>query len=170
MRDRVVVAAERGFVAGGLSTLRFNFRGAGRSPGRHDGGRGERDDVRAALGFLDEHVPHGPLVVAGYSFGCAVGLSVGAEHPRAAALMGVGVSFLLLAPPTLEGFEGAKVFVQGDRDELGPLAEVRPWVEALAGDARLIVVPGADHFFAGPLADTVGRAAEALAREIVNPV
>src|SRR5687767_7057538 len=34
--------------AGGL-VLRFNFRGVGASEGRHDEGRGEQDDLLAAL-------------------------------------------------------------------------------------------------------------------------
>src|SRR3989304_7811827 len=36
----------------GLPVLRFNFRGAGKSQGKHDHGRGEGDDVRAALDWL----------------------------------------------------------------------------------------------------------------------
>jgi alpha/beta superfamily hydrolase len=168
MRNRVVVTAARGLVRGGLSTLRFNFRGTGRSAGNHDRGVGERDDVAAAIRFLHEHVPEGPLLVAGYSFGCAVGLAAGAKEARTAGLLGIGVSFRLLEPPDLGGFSGPRVFVQGDRDELGPLDEVRAWTRTLAGDVQLVEVSGADHFFGGDHVEPVGEAAEALARRLTD--
>ena len=57
----------------GFPVLRFNFRGTGLSQGEHDHGKGEVDDVRAALDWLD-HEFHLPLIFAGFSFGAAVGL------------------------------------------------------------------------------------------------
>src|SRR5687768_18215187 len=55
-----------------LATLRFNFRGTGQSTGRHDGGAGERDDVRAALSALAGRLrAPGAVALAGYSFGAA---------------------------------------------------------------------------------------------------
>src|SRR5215510_12607909 len=57
--------------------LRFNFRGTGLSEGVHDRGQGEQGDVAAALDFLASEFAGLPLVVAGFSFGCWVGLRVG---------------------------------------------------------------------------------------------
>ena len=52
MDSPVVVAAAEACAGRGLATLRFNFRGVGASAGAWDEGRGERDDVRAALADL----------------------------------------------------------------------------------------------------------------------
>jgi len=52
MHNKVVYQAAKSLDALGLPVLRFNFRGAGMSEGKHDRGEGERGDVRAALDFL----------------------------------------------------------------------------------------------------------------------
>src|SRR5262245_20436228 len=57
MHNKVVHAAAEALARRGLPTLRFNFRGVGRSTGRHDNGRGEQDDLTAALAFLEERWP-----------------------------------------------------------------------------------------------------------------
>lgn len=64
--------------AHGITVVRFDFRGVGRSTGTHDGGRGERHDVVAAAGWLAERVD-APLVLAGWSFGADVALTVAVD-------------------------------------------------------------------------------------------
>src|SRR5690349_18353795 len=74
MHNKVVYQAAKSLDAFGLPVLRFNFRGAGLSAGEHDRGNGEREDGRAALDFLAADFPETPLLLAGFSFGCGVGL------------------------------------------------------------------------------------------------
>ena len=71
MANNVVLTAVRALAARGMSALRFNFRGVGRSTGTYGGGMEEADDVAAALAFLKSRTP-GPHYVVGYSFGAAV--------------------------------------------------------------------------------------------------
>ena len=71
MANNVVVTAVRALAARGMSALRFNFRGVGRSTGVYGGGLEEAFDVAAALKFLKSRTP-GPHYVVGYSFGAAV--------------------------------------------------------------------------------------------------
>jgi alpha/beta superfamily hydrolase len=52
MHNKVVYHTAKAFSSFGLPVLRFNFRGTGLSEGTHDEGRGEVDDVRAALDWL----------------------------------------------------------------------------------------------------------------------
>ncbi len=62
MHNKVVYHAMKAFQSFGLPVLRFNFRGTGLSEGEHDHGRGEQDDVRAALDWLDNELsPAYPL-------------------------------------------------------------------------------------------------------------
>src|SRR5579863_2757718 len=82
MHNKVVYQAAKSLDALGLAVLRFNFRGTGLSAGTHDRGRGERGDVIAALDFLAKEFPAKPLLVAGFSFGCFVGLRVGCKDDR----------------------------------------------------------------------------------------
>ena len=90
MHNKVIYQTAKSLDALGLAVLRFNFRGAGTSAGVHDRGRGEQGDVRAALDFLANEFPGVPLLLAGFSFGCWVGLRVGCEDKRVAELIGLG--------------------------------------------------------------------------------
>src|SRR4030095_7106968 len=94
----VVVRAAEVAREAGLATLRFNFRGVGASEGSHDHGRGEQEDVRAALATLRTRLA-GPLGLAGYSFGAWVSSRVAVP---AAGLTALG----LIAPPlSMFGFD-----------------------------------------------------------------
>lgn len=79
MHNKVAYQAAKSLDSLGLAVLRFNFRGTGMSAGTHDRGRGERGDVTAAVDFLATEFPGIPLLVAGFSFGCFVGLRVGCK-------------------------------------------------------------------------------------------
>src|SRR6267142_7001445 len=52
MHNKVVYQTAKTLHRFGLPVLRFNFRGVGLSEGKHDEGRGEEEDVSAALDFL----------------------------------------------------------------------------------------------------------------------
>jgi alpha/beta superfamily hydrolase len=80
MHNKVVFRAAKAALDTGLPTLRFNFRGVGRSAGTFASGIGERGDVRAALDFLSARFPGLPVCVIGFSFGSWVGLEVGASQ------------------------------------------------------------------------------------------
>lgn len=131
----------------GCSTLRFNFRGVGRSQGRHDGGRGERDDVRAALGWAGERAPGLPQLLAGFSFGAWMAVEVGSLEPQVKGVLAVGlpVGFLEL--------EGARACprplaaIQGERDEFAGPERVAALLEGSVAARRQAVVPGASHLF-----------------------
>ena len=50
MNNKVVYSLFQAFAKKGFSTLRFNFRGVGRSEGSYDNGEGELADAAAAMG------------------------------------------------------------------------------------------------------------------------
>ena len=148
MRSIVVSALVQELPKRGVSCLRFNFRGVEASEGEWDAGDAERHDVVAAIDQLSlELAPSTPLILAGWSFGADVALSV--RDPRIAA-------WLAIAPPLRWGHDGdatatdprAKLFVLAEHDEVrGPgeiEADIRAWV-----NADDVIVPGASHFFIG---------------------
>ena len=143
MENPVVEILSEVLFAAGISTLRFTFRGVGRSAGAFDGGQGEQEDVLAAVSFLEER-GNGEVALAGYSFGSWVNAAVLVRKRLLPAI--------LVAPPitlcefdfdALRGRVGA--ILCGDRDQFCPAELVRIIADDLP--CRLDLIPGADHFF-----------------------
>jgi alpha/beta superfamily hydrolase len=140
MDNHVVIAICDALAARGAATLRFNFRGAGRSDGAHDDGRGEASDARAAIALLREAAPHARLVVAGYSFGAMIAASVAADASPAALIL---VSPPLRAGPLTElDPRLPTLLITGGADQIAPAASLRGLA---AGAVRAVEVEGADH-------------------------
>jgi len=149
MHFKVVFRMARALARAGFGVLRFNFRGVGASQGVHDGGRGERDDFRAALDHA-ERMGGGPLLAAGFSFGSVMALEAGAGDPRVSWLVAAGL------PVDRWPFSGARIaqpalVISGALDAIADTKLLREAVPARFDRARLDLVAGADHFFTGHL-------------------
>ena len=157
MHNKVVFQAAKALDSLGIAVLRFNFRGAGLSEGIHDKGRGEIHDVRAALEFLATQFPTVRLLVAGFSFGCWVGMRAGCEDARVEKLIAIGAPVNNSDFSYLGKCAKPKLFVHGSNDEHGDVEKVRQMVASLPGENELVVVDGVDHFFAGKI-EELGKA------------
>ena len=152
MNNRIVHALYQRFQAMGFSTLRFNFRGVGRSQGRYDGGIGEISDAAAALDFLQAVNPNASsLWVAGYSFGSYVGMQLLMRRPEMSGFISISppashYDFGFLAPCPCNG-----LMLHGSEDELVPESSVRKLVEKLNTQKGIKIehttIAGAGHFF-----------------------
>ena len=138
----------------GFPVLRFNFRGAGLSEGEHDQGRGEVDDVRAGLDWLENEF-HLPIVFCGFSFGAATGLRAVCGDPRVACLISLGTPVAVQGRLYTYAFLGQcakpKLFVSGSRDQYSPRADLEEVVKIAQEPKELAIVEGGDHFFEGHL-------------------
>ena len=164
MENPVVVRAVEVGWEQGLSTLRFNFRGVGRSEGTHAAGVGERDDARAAIMHLAAWLPaEAPLGLAGYSFGASVAAAVPATDPPVAALALIAppLGMVDVAAPVAPG--RPTLVVAGTRDQYCPVEALEAFARRIPG-ARSAIIEGADHFFFGKLFP-LGEALAAWARE-----
>ena len=156
MHNKVVFRIARAFQEAGFAVLRFNFRGTGRSEGEHDQGRGEQDDLRAAIRFVEQKYADAELWLAGFSFGSMVMLRAACGDDRVRALVAAGAPVAKYDFTQLVHCDRPKLFVQGELDEFGPPAELTRFVERLAEPKQLKVIAGADHFFADHL-DELGQ-------------
>ena len=153
--------ATKGLGRSGCAVLRFNFRGVGKSEGTYDEGRGERDDMRAALDVMAARFPGVPLWAGGMSFGSWVGMNVGVEDPRVSTLIGIA------APVNKWDFEAVakstkpKFFVHGELDEICGFKEINAFYARAADPKELVIIDGSDHLFAG-VVNEVGDAMEEL--------
>lgn len=83
MNNKVVYTLYRSFTYLGFNTLRFNFRGVGRSEGTYDNGEGELKDAAAALDWLQtRNATASSCWVAGFSFGAWVGIQLLMRRPE----------------------------------------------------------------------------------------
>jgi uncharacterized protein len=176
MHNKVVFHTVKALNSFGFPVLRFNFRGTGLSEGKHDNGRGEIDDVRVALNWLDAEF-HLPLIFAGFSFGAAVGLHAACADKRIRAVIGVGTPVAPVAAdaeePRVYTFEylqncaKPKLFISGARDRFGPKAKLEAMVASASEPKKLVLIEGADHFFEGRLRE-MREAIEAWVKETLG--
>lgn len=148
MANNVVEALRRGASQAGWGTLRFNFRGVGRSGGRQGDDRAAVADTLAAARWLAQRQP-GPLALLGYSFGCLVG-SLAAEK-----IAGLERG-LWVAPPLALGDlapwppgAGPLLIMAGAADEFTSVPRLEAYVRQTGARARLQTIPGLDHFWWG---------------------
>ena len=151
MHNKVVYQAAKALHLRGIPVLRFNFRGAGMSEGTHDKGRGEAEDVRTALNFMETEYPAADLILAGFSFGSWVGLRVGCGDARVTDLIGLGIPVDRSNLDYLVECAKPKLFVQGGNDQFGSRENVEKLFASMAEPKNLVFVDGADHFFTGQL-------------------
>jgi uncharacterized protein len=78
---------------------------------------------------------------------------VGCEDERVTALIGLGAPVNQTDFSFLRHCVKPKLFVHGADDQYGDIAKLKPLVQSLPGENQLVVVSGADHFFAGKLGD-----------------
>jgi len=149
MHNPVVFHCARALHEAGFETLRFNFPGVGESTGAHRHGIGEVDDARAALDFLLARQPAArEVLVAGFSFGAAVGLRFGCDDARVHHLIGIATPTGHYDLTFLASCAKRKLFVHGDRDDVAPLVGLERVLREHAVPAYdLAVVHGTGHFF-----------------------
>lgn len=171
LHNKVVFHAMKALNSFGFPVLRFNFRGTGLSEGEHAHGEGEVDDVRVALDWLENEF-HLPMILAGFSFGAAVGLRVGCPDSRVRAVIGLGTPVAAVENrhydfEFLKSCDKPKLFVSGTRDQFGPRIKLEQLVQSLPEPKKLVMIDAADHFFEGRLRE-MRDAIEPWVREVIG--
>lgn len=152
LHNKVVYHTMKALSSVGLPVLRFNFRGVGLSEGNFDHGRGELEDARAALDWLDANLKR-PILLAGFSFGSFIGLQAACGDERVNGIIALGVPYLAegrsYTYEFLEQCTQPKLFLCGAEDQFGPRKAVEPILQRAADPKKMVWVEGAEHFFQG---------------------
>ncbi len=158
----------------GLASLRFNYRGVGKSEGGYGEGVGESEDLLAIIDWLTEHYPGTPLWLAGFSFGSYVALRAAGLRP---------VAQLITIAPAVNRLDFSDLpipncpwlLVHGEADEIVPFAEVVAWLETVTPSPETVYLEGVGHFFHGQLPQLqthlmarLGTAAARINRDLKN--
>jgi alpha/beta superfamily hydrolase len=157
MLNKVVSTLQRTVRDAGLITLRFNYRGVGKSAGSHDMGTGEVDDAQAAAAWLLARHPGLPLTLLGFSFGGFVAATLGgrleAQGQAVARLFMIAPAVMRIASQDDLPKGGELVLIQPDTDEVVEPQLVYQWSERLQRPHELLKVAECGHFFHGKLTD-----------------
>ena len=167
MHSLVIGELFRELPAHGVTCLRFNFRGVEGSGGAWDEGRGERNDVVAALDALAARIPADleVIVLAGWSFGADMALST--DDPRVRAWLAIAPPLYYAAEPDAVGRDPRpKHLVLAERDQVRAPDDLRTATSEWSA-TTVEVVRGADHFFVGRT-DRVVTAARGFVARLVD--
>ncbi|MGD8379501.1 MAG: alpha/beta hydrolase [Gammaproteobacteria bacterium] len=152
MTNKVAHMLARSFNALGAVTLRFNFRGVGRSEGTYDEGRGEVEDAIAAAGWMRRRWPDTRLWLGGFSFGAQVALRASARiRPDWIVTVAPPVQRFIDDPPPVP--DCPWLLLQGQDDELVDARQVVDWAKHLEPAPDIVLFPDTSHFFHGKLTD-----------------
>ncbi|KAF0097724.1 MAG: alpha/beta hydrolase domain-containing protein [Hyphomonadaceae bacterium] len=174
MQDRVAVMLHKLYVERGFSTLRFNFRGVGKSQGSFDNGTGELADAASMLDWLQGINPNAKFTwVAGYSFGAYIALQLLMRRPEIDAFIAVAtpcnhydLSFLAPCPSS-----GMMYF--GSNDLVSPPLDVERSVSKIRTQKGELVeweeIEGADHFYKDQLGVLRDKASAYIDRTMALP-
>jgi alpha/beta superfamily hydrolase len=152
MNNKIVYALHKSFMDQGFATLRFNFRGVGKSEGVYAGGEGELADAAAALDWIQLTFPAvRNFWVAGFSFGAWVSMQLLMRRPELEGFIAISppankYDFSFLAPCPVSG-----LIVQGDADPVVTPKSVDALVAKLNLQKNIKIdyrsIENADHFF-----------------------
>jgi alpha/beta superfamily hydrolase len=148
--NKVVYTVARSFHDLGVPTLRFNFRGVGKSAGSFAEGIGETDDALAAVAFASGRWPGAAVWLGGFSFGGAVAVRTAARlQPARLVTVAPAIRRVSLGDAPLP--ECPWLIVQGDADDLVDHRDVLDWASHMARPPQIALLQGVGHFFHGKL-------------------
>ena len=152
MNNEVVFNLYQNFARRGFSSLRFNFRGVGRSQGQFDNGQGELSDAASALDWMQSRNPNtNTCWIAGFSFGAWVAMQLMMRRPEISGFISIAPpasqhDFSFLAPCPASG-----MIIHGDKDEVVPQSSVNKLAQKLQKQKNIKIdyriIEGSDHFF-----------------------
>ena len=156
MNNKIVYSLYHAFARNGFSTMRFNFRGVGRSQGKFDDGVGELADAATALDWLQQNNPDASTCwISGFSFGSWIAMQLLMRRPEIEGFISVAPPANLYDFSFLSPCPSSGMIVQGDKDDVVSEDAVGKLIHKLSAQAGTQVdyriVPGADHYFRNTL-------------------
>lgn len=134
--------------AAGVRTLRFDFRGVGRSTGTHGAGIAEQADVAAAVtAWAIDHAT-GPLATVGWSFGGDVSLAT--DHSAIDRWCAIAPPLQVIEPSVMAAATDprATLLCVPEHDEFRPPEEAEAIVAEWTS-TKVTPIDGASHLVIG---------------------
>jgi hypothetical protein len=150
MDNKVVHMLARAFQEHGAPTVRFNFRGVGKSDGTFADGIGETEDALAVIAAGRERWPDAQMWLGGFSFGAAVALRA-AERAQPQRLVTVAPATTRIDLSSVVVPDIPWLLVHGETDDVVDPNETLAWANRQPHRPRVTLVPACGHLFHGKL-------------------
>lgn len=155
MEHGFMAQVAQGLAGRGIATLRFQFPFMERRSRRPDPPAVAHATIRAAVAEAARQLPGLPLFAGGKSFGGRMSSQAQAVQPlpQVRGLVFIGFPLHPAGKPSIErakhlaDVQVPMLFLQGTRDALADLAQIREVTAGLGQRATLHEVDGADHAF-----------------------
>lgn len=148
MYNNVVEWTTQVYQSHNYTTLRFNFRGVGKSTGTYDNGIGEKQDVLSAISILkNKGINH--IELAGYSFGSWINANVVGNMEMVDRLVMISPPIGFVSFDSVGELKPLALVITGSMDDIAPADIIRKKITSWNKNARLDVIDGADHFYSG---------------------
>ncbi|MFW0092160.1 MAG: alpha/beta hydrolase [Coxiella-like endosymbiont] len=151
MHNKVVTTIAKAFYQLGLKTVRFNFRGVGKSEGKYDNAIGETDDLKTIIKWVQYNYPSDEIWLAGFSFGAYIAAKATNANRTIARLITIAPALNHSNYAALTDIICPWWLIVGRRDELVPFVDVKTFVDDSPVAMKCVPVEEANHFFDGVL-------------------
>lgn len=153
MNNKVVYTLANLAQQNGLYSIRFNFRGVGKSTGQYDNGIGEVHDFRRVINFVLKEIKPERIFLSGFSFGSRILMKILEEgfEPSGIIFAGLPIEFFKLMPLKTK-MHSPVLLIQGENDEFTSESAATTFIEqSHFENVRLQIIPKCDHFFTGKI-------------------
>ena len=141
--NKVVTTLEKSFNENNTSTIKFNFRGVGRSTGNHDNGISEIKDLKFVFDTFINIRKFTKIYIAGFSFGGHVAAQFAYNYKL------IDANLVLVAPAisnfATKNIDNKGILIQGVQDDLVDPDAILKWNKNQNLNLHLIATSG--HFF-----------------------
>lgn len=151
MNNKVVTTVYKEFCRYCKVSIRFNYRGVGRSEGQYGDAEGELADLISVITWAKNEYGDMPLYLSGFSFGAYISLRASLVVQNLSKLLSIAPAVHHHDYNNLGEPECPWTIVIGSADELVPMDAFDKWYEEHARSAELNKLENASHFFHGRL-------------------
>jgi uncharacterized protein len=149
--NNVVYHISQALAKNDFIALRFNFRGVEGSQGHYDNGKGEQQDVAAAVSYVTtlNETDSGNVGLAGYSAGASYSMPIGLSDERVKAIAAVSPVITTSDFSYLRQCFKPKLMILGDQDYNVLGDRFLEFCGKLPEPKESYLVPGVDHYWWG---------------------
>jgi uncharacterized protein len=172
MHNKVVTTISAAYKNLNIPSIKFNFRGVGKSFGEYDSGIGESNDMLIIAKLWKQLYPKAKIFFAGFSFGSYVAYRASAKYQNEI----LEQTSLITVAPSVQNYDYMEyslpkakwLVVQGDIDEVVSSDLVYDFALQFKPPLPILKFENTSHFFHGKLIELKSRLTDYLLTQLAE--